>query len=214
MNDQILESIRNSIDAAVNPRLTISRHDIEAAAQPSHENIRAIARELWFTVPKSKIAEIKDLDARFMRAIEMIEKNTPRAVLEDFRNHSQARDEKILETEDVSHHTGTTLEDFKRTAREKLDAAKRLLKRHSAQTFEIVSPYLKQLADMVEALADQQACGEIARCDRYGFPWKPSDVTLRLYKASQSIKDRQKNFNANSDERPKYIADFILNLDE
>ncbi|MDD5141521.1 MAG: hypothetical protein PHY43_14830 [Verrucomicrobiales bacterium] len=214
MNDQILKSIRDSIDSAVNPRLTIPRHDIEAAAQPSHATIRAIARELGFTVPKSIIAEITELDNRFMAVVSQLEKNTSRAALEDFRNHSQARDEKILASEDVSHHTGQTLEDFQRVAREKLDATKRLMKRHGAQTFEIVRPYLQKFADLVLALADQRAAREIELCDRYGFPWKASDAVLRLYRASQCVENRLKNFNVTSGERPKVIADFIFNIAE
>ncbi|MEI8022503.1 MAG: hypothetical protein WCH39_30115, partial [Schlesneria sp.] len=109
MDKNLIRTIGDLIDAAVNPRLVIPRQAIEDAAQPTHEQIRAIAREIGFTVPQSVIADIAELDNRFLAVVEQMEKHTDRAALEDFRNHSTARDEKILASEDVSHHTGHTL---------------------------------------------------------------------------------------------------------
>lgn len=214
MQKNFPRSIGDLIDEAVNPRLIIPANDIKNTANPTHTQLKAIAREIGFIVPAAVRDEINELDLRYMAVVKQFEQNTDRAALEDFRNHSEERDEKIVATENISHHTGLTLEDFKRVAREKLAAAKRLMQRHGKQTADICKPFLQKFADAIRDEADKRSLFEISRCDNYGFEWKPSDTVLRLYRAAQVIEDRLNAGSDNTGNRPKTIADFICYGDE
>ena len=209
MNEKNLRTVGDLIDAGANPRLTIHKSDISNAAHADHKQFCAISRLIGFKASKSDLAALVELDNRFLAALKQLEKYTDRAALEDFRNHSAERDEKILATEEVSNHSGLTLEDFKRVSREKLIAAKRLMANHGKQAFEIAKPHLQRFADGIRAEADSRALWEISRAESYGFPWKASDTVLRLYRAAEIIEHRVENYQA-AGERPKLIADFLF----
>ena len=209
MNEKFFRLVGDLIDAGVNPRLIIPKNDIASAGQFTPNQAVAVARWRCFSVPKADKDAVRELDNRFMAVLAQFEKYTDRAALEDFRKHSSERDEKILATEKISHHSGLTLEDFKRVSREKLMSAKRLLYNHGKQAFEISKPHLKRFADGIRAEADNCALSEICRAEKFGFPWKASDTVLRLYRAAEIIEHRIENYQA-AGERPKLIADFLF----
>lgn len=203
------------IDEALNPRLSKAvRAAVAAITHVPPETVKTVASlvfdrdnlfELDLVEVRKCVAELqKGYDSAMAKALA----HTPRDHALAYRAHLAACENTSLETHEVSHCDGKTLEQFELEYRQKFQSAMAIAKSYAHRARELVQPYVLSFVSRLRDMADDRAGGEQRSYQRAGIPWEPSKLLAMIYKVAEIIEQQ-----GGSGATPAICAQF-LNLSE